>query len=1588
MLDTIPDVLLERVLQKNFNDNLALAERVLFNRYQEIDKIDRPFLEQKKNAIKNLDKASQKLRSYLSQGKKVLFLTDNDNDGSMAQAVFLEFYNALPEEYRHSVHRTYAQPIGTSRGLNKENIDVSFDFLGWHDEEVLVVTADIGINNRLEQERILEAYPNVQLIVTDHHLPVKEHVVQENKSTIIFNPQYQPTEFFKKKNISGANTLSVLLKDVLIKWKEEDASFSPNQLELSLQNMSEISAWSNLLDYVEADIVDMPLRPYNIEKALKLRALLNVSNSMGALVTLDWSEQDWDQFSQEVPELNVEVLKKAVSDVRNLNLFAQKLLAFEGQFAQNTTFDEKVFYDLLSETLSEDGAFYESPNPNYLAQLRPHIFRLSAIDNKFAFTEKMVDQMVLAYEDLRSIEKEVVNELRRVDMLERIKTQHSTVVYPKTASLTKIISRKLLNKIYNEENNGFYVVLDKTTQGEYAGSMRSLYPISDILPDEAKEALQDRLGVDIEVLGHSKAAGFRIKAREGVTVDRSVLEAINAEMDQGVERLKTLEKQQTLPFLNIDFGSVELVKRINTGIKAHLSNMNGLPVVLRLGQAGKSSVWVTDSKTTQQVNLNELVANKKYGYQAIQSSFHGDGFVIPVEQLRSVVNSKYNLAVKMSYMDDGVFIAHQVVDPKSLTTVDFKGDRSDQRELIGYYWDTYRESNFIPLVREDFKGLPYFRYNSYGESEFEHMEQLLISLLDETKQDVLAVIDTEGTGLGQAPKCFNIGGTNIRIQANSGFVLSEDDFNERFFRDEAGQAFLIDPEVLQQHEVSADSEPLPTAWKVYKGNERGGSEHEKEIVLSKKPEKMLRLTNFSKKGSKVYCNRALEGVAFSFIVKDNDFAITPEFENLTGISHEMVQRFGTDTSEVDQQLYDFYSNLKNADGKPAKIIFSAHNLPYDKGVIGSNFNQFNELMNEHVLCDTAKLARQGKLAYDDTPVSTFERVVGVPSKVYFYDSPFSSYSLSTFISRALRGKGGVYPDTTGRYLLRYSAENEELSVIDKKELNEVLLDESPQTLLEKRSSGDLPSNAVKYSVERLSTRAMIRNIILHDYSKPKRVSLEASEQPFSKALEAFQDQYHFDNTLEDNIRFFLSARHNKNDTLTMEMLSDVGTRFLKLNEDLQAKFHDGWIYEKVLSFYEPAHNEGKISQDVINQINYYTDLPRKKIEKVLQDTVRFQKKFNITHALVHEQHNNIRQRSPDGQGLSDTAYESVLPNLLAMMKYYNPYNQSSHEAVQQIIDVNLRGSMQQLFVKSEHQDLAAIDSFSMRQMQAFDREAKTSLVELAQRCVQEGGWNGEGAQTVRFKLSADTLPPGTGIYGVPKRALTTDELNDSAEKLEYILLNEQLRTSATLSRSISVEYGQRMREIAASNDVQAQAYKDVLMSRFDKVEFQRKEKTIKSLSQMMGDAFKGIRPNITVSLVNEMRKNPDLLLTATNLQITHHTIEKRLGKPVFLAPETAEIVSDLVEVLTTAVEETGLDDQSTLGKKLKKSKSNATWYQCEYNGSPVRDATFLPDLDIRRDQPLKYILNQAGPRFVGAYLSSQQEPEVEVTVSPPKMGFK
>jgi hypothetical protein len=1571
LFEKIPDVVLDGVFRHNFNGNLALAERVLFNRYRDVERVDRSRLEQEKQNIFNLARASSMVSKAIGDARPVLFVTDNDNDGSLAQAILIEFRKSLPPHLRKFVHVEYTQPIGKVRGLTREVVDIAFIGRAWQSSEpVLIVTADNGINNIVEVNRILAAYPKSEVLITDHHLP-NDDVVVEGPRSAVFNPKNKPTAYFQKKNISGANTLGVLLKASLPKIMANlsPVAFVPSaEQRQALDNIDEIGSWANLLDYANADIADMPVRPYTIEKALELRPLLNVSTSMSNLVTGKFDAADIDDIALAslgtgagTGGLDSVWLCEKIERVRTLNVVAHKLLnLYHRTGDQVHTYSEKDFYGMLAEEISGGQDSYSSVNPNFIEQLRPIIFNLAAIDNKDVFLTAMFDNMVLVFEDLRNLEKQVLSGLRDVGLLKEDARANSKILYPVDPSVMKVFNRRVLGKAYNQENNGFLLILDNVTQDTATGSMRSQYPINELLED--KSEIEAQLGISVDFQGHPHAAGFFIKTTDKKPLDDRRISEFNRWMDDRVAEMKIDEKINQLPSLEVDFASSGLLKKINSAVKANLAGMWGLPAILKFSPSRTDGVWVTDPETTEQINLADLVKKKRFGYQAIATDFHGGAIVVPVELLRTIVDSNYTKALRLTYMDDGVFMGSQVVDMQSLPSViNLHGGRRDQENLAEYYEKQFSKSNFMPLSRDDFRNSPYFRFNKYGASEFELWESVIIGVLDKVEADVLAVIDTEGTGLGKAPKCFNFGGTHIKVAKNSGNTIPAPEFDSRFFRNGEGREFLLtQSQIALLRPLEGDVVP-PGHVVVHQNSLEHGVDYGVPLLFPGKFSALERVTNVKPADGRVVYNRTIDGFACSFLIKNNDFAITKEFEDLTGIGNWMVDKLGKPAAAVDRQLSHFYETLKSDAGEPAKIVFQAHNMPYDRGVISANFQHLNRLIDDHLTSDTAKIARSAKLAYDDTPVSSFDSIVGLPPKTYFYDSPYSGYSLSTFLSRMPKGKGGVFPDITAKLLLRYNPENERFSIIDRVENREVLLDVTHEDLIRKKSLGQLPNNAVKFSVERMSSRAMIRNILLFDLPSPSLVELSDTEAPHRTELELFQKNYHFDSTLQrnmDNFKASLWQRDQSMDWLDGVNLEELSQRFLEKNRDMQAKFHDGWMYEKVLAYHEPSAATLRVPADIVEQVNYYTDLPASKIRMVFDNVIRFKRHFKVEHALVHEEHNNIRQRSADGQGLSDTAYEAVLPQLLGMMKLYNPYYQSTRRTVDSLVNENIKGSMVQTMVGEEFNNELAMDSYSIAQMSAFRRQGKTDLIQRAQGLIKQGDLKDGQRQPIKFKLSSDVLPPSSAVYATPKLHVPMEQIRIDSEKLDFILVNEQMKT-AIVSAKLKDEHKEAMRDIVDANDVKSIAYRNDLMTRYDHIDFSRKEVQVKKLLELVKAAFDGKSPKIPKSL----ELSDQMVVMANEMSSAFLDICKFTGGDPHLGA-VEEMLKAVGDAWQARQEHAAKHDQEDV----------------EFDINSVRQKDFLPNLEIERRDPMKFVLKHLGMEFCFPYVKQESAATGLITV--------
>ena len=192
VIDRIPEIFFQSILEKNFDNNFAYAERVILKDYDKIESLDDMKNESEHFKIDNLDKATSMLQE--ANKSPIIFLTDNDNDGSMSQAVVEQFKQILANEnIDANIINEFCRPINgnSTRGFTYDlaNFVTQFNNID-KNSPILFVSADNGISNKFEQEKILANYPNSKFIVTDHHNPEPELVVADNERTTIVNPHY------------------------------------------------------------------------------------------------------------------------------------------------------------------------------------------------------------------------------------------------------------------------------------------------------------------------------------------------------------------------------------------------------------------------------------------------------------------------------------------------------------------------------------------------------------------------------------------------------------------------------------------------------------------------------------------------------------------------------------------------------------------------------------------------------------------------------------------------------------------------------------------------------------------------------------------------------------------------------------------------------------------------------------------------------------------------------------------------------------------------------------------------------------------------------------------------------------------------------------------------------------------------------------------------------------------------------------------------------------------------------------------------------------------------------------------------------
>lgn len=1611
----IPNAKWKQIFETNFSSNLSYAQRVILNKSKEIDAKDTTRVDREKFKIHNLDKATKMVLKSIEDKSPILFITDFDNDGSLAQAIINE-YLVIDEKAAQNMQVHYAQVLNgnANRGFTVDLIDKLVETNGLNpDKKFLIITADNGINSVEEQKKIHAKYPEAEIVVTDHHNPDNEMVIKENDKAIIFNPHYKPTEFFNDFNISGATTVGVLLRSILKqRFSEEDLNTTYKR---HIDNIQKLSKVSNLLDYVKTDPADKPEKDYIITKFLTLQPLLNINNSISKIITGEISTETIKSIEEKIPNLNSQLLYEEAHNIHIQNNIAKILLSI-----YETHHEEELIFAKKEKTLSEeeykqelfkqekkDAAYLDrlliesmgNPefytdnnviNPNFIEQLRPIIFGLSADDGKTAFMDSVNKKMTNVYLSIKESEKKMAQELRRGEVITKSKLENSTIAFADKNILT-IFNRKFLNKVYNDENPGFSLTLDNVDKGKVSGSFRSLYDISDILKQKSK--IEKALKVKIETPGHERAAGFIMKSLhpEKNPITKDTIDNLNVFINNSIAKIKAKEAKATNDLILTDLAAITLIDRINQVVRGNVAHFDRITPILKITP---DTIW-TDSYTTKQYTMEEIINDRKYGYITIDINFHKDTVIVPVELIRKVVKNDYKDYLSLNYMDGGVFMVERTISEKEATNIiDLRDKNTKSLEIIRTFEKDFQNGNFtMNFNREQIQDNPFFKYHDYGQLNFDLFEKMVIGIIDSNQVDMLSVFDVEANGFANA-KLMNLGSMNYEIKPNSGVEVGAKDFHNRIFATQRGDEYILtNTEISQLREVTQENlEIIDESVKKLLLVQREVIDVDSDFVeqtqatikyyfhpsmteMASKKKKSLPFTqvkNYYENNTTetVTYNREIQAIMLAFLVKDDDFRVPQQMTNLTGITQDILQKYGKKTEVVDEEFTNFY--------KGKSVLFGAHNTPYDAKVLRANTPKIYKLLQEQAMYDSALFSKEKKLAYDEVKVSYFENITGIPKNVYFYNNTFSDYSLTKFIEK---NENGYYPDRTNKYLL--GIENGKFQFIDKEKHEIIQINTTQELMLDSVRISDIPNVSIKYGVEKLSEQWMIHSLLLSDEKfNIKLVDLHqpkyASYAHLEQQLKFFQENYHFDTSLEANFTAFNKFYHDLGQPIEWsetsdEFLKEFSNEFLEANREIQQKFSDSWMYKSVLGIKEPESNED-ITNDLVDLVGFQTAIPKEKIVKIFKETLAFKKKYKIDHVLQHESHVNGPWET-DMKG--DIAFEDKLTLSLLAQRYYDPYNHKVDNAVKEFNLASLKARL--AFEKADKlSDEVAQDSYSFRQALLYDRVVKTDLIQAIQN--KEAKLTLPQEHVINLKLDNDVLQSDSHISAILKAdaSLTREQLEMDSKKLSFICANEQLKFAMKQSvlnpmkikpeDDVAEETIELVRKsdnfvdsvfhILESNDKVSLEYKKDLNQRYRYIEFNKKVEQMKDLlafveTKLYGEKSKVKKVNISdigidgFAIVKEIVEK--YIQTADR---TYHTRMK---------PEQIEET----RMLLTKIETENLQP-SSLEKALENKELSFRTF------TEVSDVSFLRKMNINRQKPISLLLDKfSSLRLINQFVDNQ-----------------
>lgn len=225
--------------------------------------------------IPDIDKAADILFKHIKSNSVIFFCIDLDHDGCSSGVVASLAIEHIFNKYQPEAHFIISSRKH-ARGFNNEML-TKIDAVMKRDNitQAVIVTADMGTGDEINYSKIKELYPNVDIIVTDHHTVTENY---PKSADALVNVHREESKL--DKCICGCVTLFFLL--VMTKYKETKIQYQEQEFIDTFIYLLPYACTSTLVDNMS---VKYPINRYLIKLGL-------------GIINSDFPERNFDNFRQ------------------------------------------------------------------------------------------------------------------------------------------------------------------------------------------------------------------------------------------------------------------------------------------------------------------------------------------------------------------------------------------------------------------------------------------------------------------------------------------------------------------------------------------------------------------------------------------------------------------------------------------------------------------------------------------------------------------------------------------------------------------------------------------------------------------------------------------------------------------------------------------------------------------------------------------------------------------------------------------------------------------------------------------------------------------------------------------------------------------------------------------------------------------------------------------------------------------------------------------------------------------------------------------------------------------------------------------